>query len=183
MAKVYPGRYTAVVDGPYVVFIIGMRVNRWWALRKWVPTAMAMGPMLQTLYTYPQKGFLGAQTFLYGRGVALVQYWRSFEDLERFARSKDDPHLKAWQRFNKVIGGDGSVGIFHETYQVQAGASESVYANMPVFGLASAFTHAPASGHRTTARGRLGASTQPQATQPHQDGAPVPVIQLAEEPR
>ncbi len=156
MAKVFPGRYTAVTDSDFVVFNIGMRVNRWWALNKWIPTAMAMGPMLRTLYTHQQeKGFLGAETLLYPRGVMMVQYWRSFEDLEQFARSKDDPHLKAWQRFNKQIGGDGSVGIFHETYQVRAGASESVYANMPIFGLAGAFTHAPATGGRYTARGRL----------------------------
>lgn len=167
MAKVFPGRYTAVVDGSYVVFIIGMRVNRWWAVHKWIPTALAMGPMLRTLYTHPEKGFLAAQTFLYGRGVALTQYWRSFEDLERFARSKDDPHLKAWQRFNKAIGGDGSVGIFHETYQVQAGAAEAVYVNMPVFGLASAFEHTPVKGRRDTARGRL--ATAPQPAQPALD--------------
>lgn len=161
MAKVFPGRYTAVTDGDFVVFNIGMRVNRWWAFHKWIPTAMAMGPMLQTLYTHQQeKGFLGAETFLYARGVMLVQYWRSFEDLERFARSKDDPHLKAWQRFNKQIGGDGSVGIFHETYQVQASASEAIYANMPIFGLAGAFTHAPVAGRRATARGRLHSAPQ-----------------------
>ena len=33
-------------------------------------------------------------------GAALVQYWRSYEDLERFARNPDDPHLPAWRRFN-----------------------------------------------------------------------------------
>ncbi|HZC04590.1 MAG TPA: DUF4188 domain-containing protein [Ktedonobacterales bacterium] len=159
---VFPGRYTAVADEPFVVFIIGMRVNRWWALHKWVPTALAMGPMLRTLYTHQQeKGFLSAQTFLYGRGVALVQYWRSFEDLERFARSKDDPHLKAWQRFNRAIGGDGSVGIFHETYTIQPGAYEAIYGNMPVFGLASAFEHTKIVGRRDTARGRLGIEPQP----------------------
>ncbi|MEH2092747.1 MULTISPECIES: DUF4188 domain-containing protein [unclassified Nostoc] len=45
----------------------------------------------------------------------LIQYWRSFEDLERFARNLADAHLKAWQRFNQAIGADGSVGIWHET--------------------------------------------------------------------
>lgn len=158
MAQVFAGRYTAETDESFVVFIIGMRINHWWALHKWIPVAMAMGPMLKTLYQHPEKGFLAGQTFTNGRTIMLVQYWRSFADLERFARSKDDPHLGAWQRFNKAIGGDGSVGIFHETYQVQAGASESVYVNTPVFGLASAFTHAPVAGRRNTARGRLGHS-------------------------
>ena len=157
MATILKGRYTAQIEGPFVVFIIGMRINRLWALRRWIPTAMAMGPMLQTLYAHQQeKGFLGAQTFVYWRGVALVQYWRSFEDLERFARSKDDPHLESWRRFNTAIGGDGSVGIFHETYQVAAGAQEAIYANMPAFGLAAATQPVPVSGHRQSARGRLG---------------------------
>jgi len=45
----------------FVVFIIGMRVNKFLALRKWIATAMAMGPMLRTLYQHPEKGFLGAK--------------------------------------------------------------------------------------------------------------------------
>ena len=90
--------------------------------------------MLRTLYQHPEKGFLGAQTFFNLRGVVTVQYWRSFEDLEKFARDKDDPHLEAWRRFNKTIGSDGSVGIFHETYLVEAGKYEALYGNMPVFG-------------------------------------------------
>jgi hypothetical protein len=60
-----------------------------------------------------------AEVFFYWRGPALVQYWRSFEDLERFARNPDDPHMPAWQRFNRSVGSDGSVGIFHETYLVE----------------------------------------------------------------
>ncbi len=49
MAQIFPGRYTAVTDEPFVVFIIGMRINKWWALHKWLPVALAMGPMLKTL--------------------------------------------------------------------------------------------------------------------------------------
>ncbi len=49
MAKVIPGRFTAQTDDPFVVFIIGMRVNKFFAFRKWIATAMAMGPMLRTL--------------------------------------------------------------------------------------------------------------------------------------
>src|SRR5262245_35005256 len=112
MANVVPGRFTAQTDGPLVVFLIGMRINRFWAFHQWVPVAMAMGPMLKTLFTHPEKGFLGGQSIYYWRGVGLVQYWRSFEDLERFARSKDEPHLSAWQRFNKAVGyKGGAVGI------------------------------------------------------------------------
>jgi len=33
---------------------------------------------------------------------------------------------------------DGSVGIWHETYQVARGAYENIYVNMPPFGLGKA---------------------------------------------
>jgi hypothetical protein len=169
MAKVFPGRYTAQIEGPFVVFMIGMRVNRLWAIHKWLPTAMVMGPMLKTLYRHPEKGFLGAQTYLNWRGVTLVQFWRSFEDLERFARSKDDPHLGAWRRFNRAVGADGSVGIWHETYLVQPGQYEALYGNMPRTGLASVADHVPATGQRETARRRLGGDSEPAVPSPEQD--------------
>ncbi len=155
MADVVNGRYTARTDDPFVVFIIGMRINKILAVRKWLPVVRAMGPMLKELYQHPEKGFLGGEFFLYWRGPAIVQYWRSFEDLEQFARNPDDPHLPAWQRFNRTVGSDGSVGIFHETYIVERGAYEAVYGNMPVFGLAKATEHVRAIGGRETARRRL----------------------------
>jgi hypothetical protein len=163
MATIIPGRFTAHMDEPFVVFLIGMRINRFWQLRKWVPVARSMGPMLRTLYAHPDKGFLGAETFFYWRGVALLQYWRSFEDLERFARNRDDPHLEAWRRFNRLVGADGSVGIWHETYIVDQGQHEAFYDNMPVFGLAAATKHEAATGHRNTARERIGRKQAPGA--------------------
>jgi Monooxygenase af470-like len=166
MAKVMPGRYTAQTDQPFVVLLIGMRINRFFAFWKWIPTALAMGPMLQTLFRHPEKGFLGGEAMFYWRGVGLIQYWRSFEDLEKFSRNREDPHLRAWQRFNKAIGTDGSVGIWHETYLVEPGRYEAVYGNMPVFGLASATRHVPAVGRRETARRRLGGENEPAVPTP-----------------
>ena len=78
MAQVTPGRFTAKMDEPFVVFIIGMRINNLLAVKKWLPTVRAMLPMLQELYRHPEKGFLGAEFFLYWRGPAILQYWRSF---------------------------------------------------------------------------------------------------------
>ena len=153
MAQVIPGRFTARTDEPFVVFIIGMRINRPLAIGKWLPTVRAMGPMLKELYSHPEKGFLGGEFFRWG--PAIVQYWRSFEDLEKFARNPDDPHLPAWQRFNSSVGSDGSVGIFHETFIVGRGNYEAVYSNMPVFGLGKATEHVRAVGGRETARRRL----------------------------
>lgn len=166
MAHVIPGRFTADIEGPFVVFLIGMRVNRLRAFRKWMPTARAMGPMIRTLSEHPEKGLLGMQTFFFWRGIALLQYWRSFEDLERFARSRDEPHLEAWRRFNRLVGADGSVGIWHETYLVPAGQHEAVYGNMPVFGLAAASSHVPAVGRRETARRRIGGDSEPAVSSP-----------------
>ena|SRR5437899_3265168 len=168
MAQVIPGRFTARRQEPFVVFLIGMRVNKFFALRKWPMAARAMGPMLRALYQHPEKGFLGAQTFLTWRGVAIVQYWRSFEDLEKFARDKNDPHLEPWRRFNKLIGTDGSVGIWHESYLVEAGNYECVYNNMPVFGMAAATEHIPAIGRLETARRRLGGENAPAVPTPDQ---------------
>jgi hypothetical protein len=155
MAQVVKGRLTAKMDEPFVVFLIGMRINRPLAVGKWLPTARAMMPMLRELYRHPEKGFLGGEFFFYGRGPALVQYWRSFEDLEGFARNPDDPHMPAWQRFNREARSSGAVGIWHETYLVEPGAYETIYANMPEFGLAKATERVPAIGGRETARRRL----------------------------
>lgn len=157
MAHVIRGRFTARTDEPFVVFMIGMRINRLLAVRKWLPTMLAMGPMQRTLFTQREKGLLGARTYVGWREVMVVQYWRSFADLERFARSPQDLHLPAWQRFNRAVGyDDGAVGIWHESYLVAAGHYETVYGNMPIFGLARATAHVPARGGLATARSRLG---------------------------
>jgi hypothetical protein len=155
MTAVQPGRFTAQFDQPIVVFLIGMRINRLLAIHKWLPVVREMGPMLSTLFQHPEKGLLHVETFLGWRSIHTLQYWRSFEDLERFARNREDPHAAAWQRFMRTIGDDGSVGIYHETYVIQPGSAESVYSNMPLFGLAAATTQVPASGSRAEARGRL----------------------------
>jgi hypothetical protein len=168
MQKVVPGRFSAQIDESFVVFLIGMRVNNIWAVNKWVPTARSMGPMLNALYRYPEKGFLGKETFfrLLPIGIVLITYWKSFEHLEHFARSADDPHLESWRAFNRSIGSDGTVGIWHETYLIQPGQSESIYANMPIFGLAAATHHIPASHKKETARRRLGGENQPAVPTP-----------------
>lgn len=158
MNKIFNGRYTAKTDEPFVVFLIGMRINKFWRFDKWLPVASAMGPMLQTLFTHPEKGFLHAEMFFNFGTSAMLQYWRSFEDLEHFARHPSEPHIAAWKKFNQSVGADGSVGIWHETYSINPGQFESVYGNMPKFGLAAAMEHVEAIGRRETARKRLDAN-------------------------
>ena len=132
------GRYTAQSDEPFVVFLIGMRVNKLFALRSWTRVSAAMPPMLAELKRNPDLGLLHYEVFLYWRGVGVMQYWRSFELLHAYAHARDAAHLPAWAEFNRRIGGNGSVGIWHETYAVAPGQYEVVYANMPRFGLAGA---------------------------------------------
>src|SRR5690606_25874696 len=111
MSPVLPGRFTADVDGEFVVFLIGMRVNRFRSFRKWRMVAGAMPPMMRRLATDPDSGCLGTETFFrFGPLTTItVSYWESFEHLEGFARSPDEPHLGPWRDFNRMIGSDGSV--------------------------------------------------------------------------
>lgn len=155
MRTIFNGRYTAKADQPFVVFLLGMRINKWWMLHKWWPVFAAMTPMLTKLYTHPEKGFLHAEFYWNTSGPILIQYWRSFEDLERFARDPSDPHHGAWKRFNQSVGADGSVGVWHEMYVIDRGNFETGYGNMPRFGLAAAMEHVEAIGQRETARKRL----------------------------
>jgi hypothetical protein len=168
MSPVFSGRFTAQTNEPFVVFLIGFRVNKFWSFSKWLPVAQAMSPMLRTLYRNPEKGFLGGENFFRVAPVTslLLSYWRSFEDLENFARSPSEPHLAAWKAFNKAVGSDGSVGIWHETYLVDAGKYEAIYGNMPKFGLGAATEHVPALGRKETARRRLGGDNQPAVISP-----------------
>ena len=53
-------------------------------------------------------------------------------------------HYPAWAAFNRAVGNDGTVGIWHETYLIAPGKVETIYTNMPRFGLAEASSHVPA---------------------------------------
>jgi hypothetical protein len=152
------GRFTAGHEGPLVVFLIGMRVNRWLRFREWWPVASAMPGMLEYLHKHPESGFLGATGPWLSptlREIVTAQYWRSTEDLERFARRDPELHPEAWKRFFRQSFKGGAVGIWHETFKVQAGAFESFYANMPLYGLAKASQAVPIKEKLETMRGRL----------------------------
>lgn len=155
-SRVLPGRYSADMGGDFVVFIIGMRPNPWWKVHRWLPVARAMQRMLRELAADPQSGFLAANQGMLASGPTVVQYWRSFEDLDRFARDPRAAHLPAWRRFNQKIRTSGAVGIWHETYLVRAGAYEAIYADMPRVGLAAAGGHVPIHVKGHTAARRIG---------------------------
>jgi len=160
MAAVQKGRFTADVGelgDEMVVFLIGVRINKPWKLRAWWPVFSAMPKMLSYLEKHPEKGLLGYEQAILPSPI-LVQYWRSFDDLARFARDRDDPHLEPWRQFNRRVGASGDVGIWHETYQVKTANLETIYANMPLFGLAAATVAKPVQRGRDSAAARIGAT-------------------------
>jgi Domain of unknown function (DUF4188) len=161
MAKVVPGRMTARMDGDFVVFLIGMRINKPWKLHKWIPVTRAMGPMLTELSKRKELGLMSFNVWVGPTGPLVVQYWKSVEQLEAFAKDPALTHRPAWKAFNKAVGNGGDVGVWHETYAVTNGAYEAVYANMPAFGLATAGAHMPvgAATHEAAARRATNAAT------------------------
>lgn len=156
MPNIVPERVTAKVSGDFVVFRIGMRINTFWKVHKWLPVFLAMPRMLRELEEDPDSGLLGYQQNLGIRNHMLLQYWRSFEHLREYARAADKEHLAAWKRFNREFGSNGDVGIWHETFLIRDGEYEAVYNNMPPFGLGDTVELVPASGQYETAAGRLG---------------------------
>ena len=159
---IHQGRHTATIDGDFVVFLIGMRLNRPWKVRHLPWFMQTMPKMLKELEADPESGFLGAQQAVMFGGLAVVQYWRSFEHLERYARAADAAHLPAWREFNRRIRDSGDIGIWHETYQVRAGEYEAIYGNMPRVGL-GAFGEHRALGSTSTAALRSGTRAEDRA--------------------
>ena len=134
---VLDGRHTAEIsDDGVVVFLIGMRFNRWWRVDKWGFVFFDMLRMLRYL-ARGDEGLLHSR-YWFGRTLILVQYWRSVDELNAFATNQKAPHAATWRKFNRRIGADGTVGIYHETYKVLPGNSECMYVNMPAFGLGAA---------------------------------------------
>ena len=148
MTNIHQQRMTAAVDGDFVVFLIGLRINKPWKIHRWLPVFMAMPTMLKELYRNPDLGFVHQESW-FGRTTIMVQYWRSLEQLEQYAKNQSLNHLPAWAAFNKKIGGNGDVGIWHETYLCQQGSHQSVYNNMPRFGLAKFGEHIAAKSKRS----------------------------------
>jgi hypothetical protein len=155
-------RVTHQHDGSIGVFLIGMRVNTWSRVDLWLPTFLAMPKMLAELYRNKAAaergeaddlGFLGARTLLGPSGPTVVQYWRSTDDIYRYAGASARAHRPAWVAFTaRARRAAGAVGIWHETYAVPAGAHESVYVACPSMGLAAATSAVPAPAGKARAR-------------------------------
>lgn len=154
MTKARPGRWAAEIEGDFVVFLIGARPGAWRPLRalRDLGGRRGMFHMLDRLSKDPDSGLLHYEASGPYNAV-VVQYWRSFEHLERFANTPD-PHRDVWQRYWRRVGKANRSGIWHETFLVRAGDYEAIYANMAPRGLAVAGEMVPLTQSRT-ARQRL----------------------------
>lgn len=153
MSDVAGRRMTAEIEGDFVVFLIGARFNRKLQLGRTVLDLggrRGMRHMLDYLVAHPEKGLLAYEMGL----PTIVQYWRSFEQLEAFAKNEDDPHLAAWRQYWRRVGRTSRTGIWHETFLVRDGQYETVYGNMPPHGLGKAGRLVPVS-ESSSARSRL----------------------------
>ncbi|MGW2720929.1 DUF4188 domain-containing protein [Streptomyces sp. NPDC001492] len=146
-AKPVPGRTTADAEGDVVVLLIGVRVNHFWAVHQWLPVMWSMFRMLGELARDRDRGLLGHVMLTASpRTYYVVQYWESKEKLYDYAHSPQMFHHKAWAVINrkeKAGKARQHVGLWHETYVVPEGAYESIYFDMPAFGLAGAHGQVP----------------------------------------
>lgn len=156
MTELAGRRMMAEIDGDFVVFLIGARFNNKLQVARSILDLggrRGMQHMLDYLVARPEKGLLAYEMGL----PTIVQYWRSFEHLEAFARDKDDPHLEVWRQYWRRVGRSGRTGIWHETFLVRAGEYEAVYGNMPARGLGKAGRLVPMA-EASRARERLAAA-------------------------
>ncbi|WP_028560109.1 DUF4188 domain-containing protein [Paenibacillus pinihumi] len=154
MANLLQGRYTVDNQEDIVVFLIGMRINKWWAVHKWLPVFLAMPGMITELFSNKEKlGFLSQETYFGLKTTVMIQYWNSAEQLLSYA--KQEKHMAAWKAFNQKVGNNKAVAIYHETYQVKKGNYECIYVNMPKYGLGKALSPIPVTKQRHSASSRL----------------------------
>lgn len=132
------GTHRVEFDDNAVVFLIGMRINSFWRLRDWLPTAMAMPKMLAELRKNPKFGMLSAASWVKWREVFVVQYWKDLDHLMTYATAREHEHLPDWKAFNRRARKSFSVGIWHEAYEVHPERSHIVYREMPPSGMGAA---------------------------------------------
>ena len=101
-----------------VVIYLGMRVNTF----RGTKTLLGMGPKIRKSWQAEPDGLLLHEDIIYSlRHIGMRQYWRDFDSLERWARSR--PHQDWWRAFLRDSGG---TGFWHEAYFMRGGM-EAVY--------------------------------------------------------
>ena len=154
MARVIANRMTADVDGDFVVFLIGMRINKPWKIHKWLPVFLAMPKMIRELEQRPESGFLG---HIFGMKV-IVQYWRSFDHLRPTRAARTPCTGRRGWRSTSAPATAGAMSV-SGTRRISAapGEYEAVYSGMPPHGLGTIGKLVPVSARKESARERFAA--------------------------
>ena len=139
--SIFKGKYTSKPEESFVLFIFGMKINNPFFFWLWLPFNFIFLKMVRRLRKYKDAGMLNAHLFWFWGGVGVIQYWKSFDHLEKFARDKADMHMPNEKRYKKYIGKSGILGVWHETYLVDQDKFETMYFNMPMWGLSKASKH------------------------------------------
>jgi hypothetical protein len=146
--RVIEGRWTAHVDGDFVVLLLGAHAPNPLAGLRIAPVLGRMVRVLEQLERDPHLGLLGHQRHGGRRGV-IVQYWRSAEALERVALDATSRSAAVWRAwFGTGDGTGGRPGFWHETFRVRAGGYTAVYRDVPAIGLLRAGVPAPVADRR-----------------------------------
>ncbi len=95
---IFPGRFTARTDKPVVLFLIGMRINNFFALGDIYFMSKAMPAMLRELSQKKESGMLWYRQHLSPPYISVQQYWESFDKLVAYAHDKDGHHFPLWPR-------------------------------------------------------------------------------------
>lgn len=135
------GRFVATPPPGTIVFMFGMRVNRWGEVRHWLPLWRSLRRMIRQQRDRPQSGMLWSTSWRDGREITVLQYWRDMETLMAYAQDKTYGHAHVWKKYNHGIGDTGEVGIWHEAYAIDPetpGRLHTIYRDVPKRGLAAA---------------------------------------------
>jgi hypothetical protein len=151
------GRKTAVIEGDFVVFHIGARPNKQLdQFYKWM--GEATDAMLKEQEENPDIGCLGTEMYFGRKGGILIQYWRSTDHLNKFARSRTNSHAGPWAKLMAKARENADYGFWHEAFEVKAGKYDTVYINCPpmLLGNCRSVNLVQAEGKMQSGAGRLG---------------------------
>ena len=102
-------------------------------------------------------GLLHSEQFLFSfRHFGVLQYWRSFDELEAWSRGTS-PHAGWWKQAVERGRTKGDFALYHETFLVPRENIETIYVDCPFpAGLLAFGDRAEATGGLTASRDRLG---------------------------
>lgn len=133
---------------------LGLQARRWRALPYASRLARAIDRSAAEAIA-AGAGLLHSERFAFGpRHFGVLQYWRSFDDLEQWSRRP--PHSEWWRGAVERMRTKGDFGIYHEAFVVPRAAVEAIYLNCDPVGLATFGVLGEPVGRMTTSRDRLG---------------------------